>query len=115
MISDDCDQDSTRKCMVPGIQRVSHKCQLLSLLLLQLSVIALVITLMSLSKNSPGWPRSLSQALFGGAAAWGRMPPGEDKESESQEIKQNLPSGMERVISQSGLRPAELIAMQLGS
>lgn len=43
------------------------------------------------------------------------MPPGEDKESESQEIKQNLPSGMERVISQSGLRPAELIAMQLGS
>lgn len=70
--SDDCDQDSTRKCMVPGIQRVSHKCQLLSLLLLQLSVIASVITLMSLSRNSPGWPWSLSQALFGGAAAWGQ-------------------------------------------
>lgn len=43
------------------------------------------------------------------------MSPEEDKESESQEVKQNLPSGMERVISQSGLQPAELMALQLGS
>lgn len=66
---------------------------------------------MSLTRSSTGWPRSLSQAPFGGAAAWGRMSPGEDRESERQEIKQNRPSGTERVISD----PAELIAMQLGS
>lgn len=52
--------------------------------------------------------------MFGGAAAWRRTSPGEDRESESQETKQNLPSGMERVISQSGLKPANLIAVQLG-
>lgn len=52
--------------------------------------------------------------MFGGAAAWRRTSPGEDRESESQETKQNLPSGMERVISQSGLKPAKLIAVQLG-
>lgn len=45
--------------------------------------------------------------MFGGAAAWHRTSPGENRESESQETKQNLPSGMERVISQAGLKPSE--------
>lgn len=56
--------------------------------------------------------------MFGGAATWsgGEMSPGEDKETELERIKQNKakPALRDRTCDLP-VKPAELIARQLGS
>lgn len=97
--------------MVPGIQRVLPTCQLLSLLLFQLLAMTEGTCFDELFQEyrlvCPDCavclrPSSVNKCWR--CSCWegmGEVLPGEDKEPAVQEIKQNPPSGMERVISWS--------------